>query len=355
MTSLAPSVMEPIPGSRRDRDSRYYKLLAGGARTRLLEAFLELQLPELLGANGPMTARDICERLKLDPHRGWKFLHLLAMNDLLVQHGGQYGENAAVFDLSEQAKEFFGEDGTEGYFLRDLLQYWKFVAELPFVEVLKGLPLPKAVRWPPPGPEEAEHLEGWMRVTADGAIKTLVHSGAMANARRLLDVGGGDGTIGCSLAREYPGFEVVVFNLPASAAIARRTIAEHGCTEQVTVHEGDFLEDELPGGFDRVLFSRVLTDWAPDVCLELLSKARRALTPKGRVVINEALVDGNEDYALSWEFRYVFYDTFGRAMFKPLQVYRHLLEEAGFQLYRVTPMTDDAFYSVIEAQPRAVS
>lgn len=346
---------QPTPGSPRDRDNRYYQLLAGGARTKLLEAFLDLRVPEILGQSGPLSATEICRQLKIDGHRGWKFLHLLAMNDLLVERGGEFGGDEATFELSEHAKEYFGPRGDEGYFFRDLVNYWRNVAELPIVEVLNGLPLPDAVRWPPPGPEAADHLETWMRVTSEGAIRTIVKSEAMRGARRLLDVGGGDGTIGCALAHEVPGLNVTVFNLPASAAIARKTIAKQGCSGRVHVYEGDFLKDELPRGFDRIMFSRVLTDWSPDVCFSLLEKAARALEEGGRLVINEALVDGNEDYSLSWEFRYLFYDTFGRAMFKPLRVYAELLRRAGFVIHRVSPMIDDAFYSVIEAGLRAES
>jgi predicted O-methyltransferase YrrM len=334
----------------RDRDNRYYTLLAGGAKTRLLEAFLDLRLPEILGGRGEMTAAEICRLLGLDPHRGWKFLHLLAMTGLLDESAGNHGEDEAVFCLSAEAKEYFGGDGTQGFYFRDLVNFWRNVACLPFIDVLQGMELPNAVRWPPPNPDAAEHLELWMRATADGAIATLVHSKAMEGGKRLLDVGGGDGTIGCALAEKLPGLKVTVFNLPASAHIARRTIAAKGCAHRVSVHEGDFLKDELPGGFDRILFSRVLTDWTPSVCRMLFEKSRRALAPGGRLVINEALVEGNLDYAISWEFRYIFYDTFGRAMFKPLTVYERLLSEAGFRVVKVSPMLDDAFYSVIEAQ-----
>jgi len=340
---------DPPAGTPRDRDNRYYRLLAGGARTRLLEGFLDLQLPELLGKEGPLPAAVICEKLKLDPHRGWKYLHLLAMCNLLTETGGAYGEDDAVFGLSDEAKEYFGADGSQGYFYRDLVNYWRNVAILPFTDVLQGMPLPDAVRWPPPGPEAAEHLEKWMTVTAEGAIKTLLASNAMAGAQRLLDVGGGDGTIGCAMVKAYPGLAVTVFNLPASAALARKNIATQGLEERVNVHEGDFLAEELPGGYDRVLFSRVLTDWTPEVCKMLFEKSLRALKPGGRLVINEALVEGNMDYSISWEFRYIFYDTFGRAMFKPLEVYRQLLGEAGFEIAKISPMLDDAFYSVIEA------
>ena len=352
MATAATLTNEPKPGSPRDRDNRYYKLLAGGARTRLLETFLDLGLPELLGKTGSLPAAVICERLKIDPHRGWKFLHLLAMNGLLDEQGGEFGEDDALFKLSAESREYFGERGTDGYFFRDLVHYWRNVAELPLRDVLGGLPLPQAVRWPPPGPEAAEHLETWMRVTSEGAISSILNSRVLEGANRLLDVGGGDGTIGCTLVRELPGLNVTVFNLPASAAIARRNISERGCDDCVRVSDGNFLTDELPSGFDRVMFSRVLTDWAPEVCRMLMEKSRRALVPNGRLIINEALVDGNEDYALSWEFRYLFYDTFGRAMFKPLRVYDELLQRTGFEIVSVSPMSDEAFYSVIEARPR---
>ncbi len=352
MLDLLEQPEAPPAGSPRDHDALFYDILAGGAKTRLLEAFLDLQVPEILGSRGEMTARDFCRQLAVHPHRGWKFLHLLATVGLLEQAAGDHGEDDAVFRLSPAAKYHFGEDGRQGYYYRDLVNFWRNVAVLPIVEVLRGMPLPNAVRWPPPGLNEAEHLETWMRVTAEGAVATVLNSGALAEGSRLLDVGGGDGTIGCALAQHYPGLKVTVFNLPASAYLARRTISEKGCGDRVQVHEGDFLQDEFPAGYDRVLFSRVLCDWTPAVCRMLFEKSRRALGPGGRLVINEALVDGNLDYTVSWEFRYLFYDTFGRCLFKPLHVYRELLNDAGFEIVNYTPMPPAVFYSVIEAVPK---
>jgi len=347
-----PLLEGPHPGTPRARDTRFYELLAGGARLRLMETMLDLGLPELLGAHGALTAGQICERLQLEGHRGWKFLHCLALAGLLHEEDAARGSDDARFSLAAEVSEYFGADGAGGFFFRDLVTYWRNVAALPLAQVLRGLPLPAAVRWPPPDLAAAEHLETWMRVTADGAVATLVAARALEGARTLLDVGGGDGTMGCALVGRYPELQATVFNLPASAAIARRTIAAAGRQGRVVVQEGDFLTDDLPRGFDRVLFSRVLTDWAPDVCVTLLRKAAHALGPDGRVVINEALLEeSNVGYALSWEFRYVFYDSFGRAVYKSLETYRGLLAEAGLRLCRVTPMTDQAFYSVLEAVP----
>lgn len=187
------------------------------------------------------------------------------------------------------------------------------------------------MEWPPKTFEAATHLEIWMTVTAQGAINTLLASKAMHGAKNILDVGGGDGTIAVAMIRDSnlresdASTKVTVFNLPASAALAEVNLAATGMTERVGIVVGNFLTDELPrgadgAGFDRVLFSRVLTDWTPSACKMLFEKTRRALAPGGRLVINEAFAEGNMDYCASWEFRYIFYDTFGRVLFKPVKI-----------------------------------
>ena len=102
------------PGSDRERDDRYYELLAGITRTRLFEGFVDLQLPELLGTEGPMTAATICDQLGLHQDRGWKFLHLLAWIGLLDEEDGEYGGDSAVYSMTEWARQLFGDDGKGG-------------------------------------------------------------------------------------------------------------------------------------------------------------------------------------------------------------------------------------------------
>jgi ubiquinone/menaquinone biosynthesis C-methylase UbiE len=312
-----------------------------------------------------MKAVEICSELGLDMHRGWKFLHSLALSGLLDEFDGQNGDETAEFCLSKDSQSFFGTNGVteESFYFRDLVHYWRYLNDLPtsLVSVLKGADLPQMPVWPPATFQNAQLLEHWMTITAVGAMNTLLTSGAMRGASTLLDVGGGDGTIAIAAVRasladdSNAPISATVFNLPASAALARENIASQDLADSVSVVEGNFLTDELPRGpddqgFDRVLFSRVLTDWTPSVCRTLFEKARRALAPGGRLVINEAFAEGNADYFLAWEYRYIFYDTFGRVLFKPLEIYRQLLQETGFRVVSVAPMLDNAFYSVVVAE-----
>jgi hypothetical protein len=78
----------------------------------------------------------------------------------LNQFNGFEGEDNAIFSLSEDMKQFFGEDGTGGYFYRDLINYWRYVAQLniPLADVIRGAHLPEMPQWPPKTQEAAFHL-----------------------------------------------------------------------------------------------------------------------------------------------------------------------------------------------------
>jgi precorrin-6B methylase 2 len=323
----------------RDRDDYYYQLLAGTARTRLLESTIDLRLPHLLADRGPLTAAEVAEALGLHLKRTAKWLVLLERIGMLTRRDGRFRNTEASIALH------WDKEGRENFFLRDQLAFCQRVYALDFSEVLRGAPLPEAVRWPPRTREAAEHLEYWMTITANEAWAALERGTDWETTHTLLDVGGGDGTIACALVRAFDHLHVTVFNLPASADLARARIAREKLESRVSVVEGNFLEDGLPAGFDRVQ-----ADWDPAVCQMLLKKARAALHPGGSVVISEPFDDTNADLALSWEFRYTFYDDFGVQTYKSIAQYHAMLKNAGFVSTKVIDRIDDTLYGVLTAR-----
>lgn len=328
----------------RERDDLFYELVAGAAKTRLIESMLDLRLLDAFADRGPLTAAEIATALDLHTTRAAKWLVLLERVGLVRDEGGQYQPTAAGWAMC------WDEQGRENFFMRDMVEFCRRVNMLDFVEVLRGLPLPEAVRWPPRTQEAADHLELWMAITASEAIAALKRGTDWENTTTLLDVGGGDASVACALVNRYPHLHVTVFNLPASAALARARIERERVTSKVSVFEGNFQEDELPHGFDRVQFSRVLADWDPSVCEMLLKKARAALLPGGSVVICEPFDDTNADLAVSWEFRYTFYDDFGVRTYKSIGMYEDMLRRAGFTEIKVVDRINGTLYGVITAR-----
>lgn len=331
-----------------EREDQFYRLLAGVAGARVLESVIALELPQCLAKRGrPLTAQTIIAALKLDSHRGQKWLELLLHMGLLEPAPSRH--TPPRYQAGPLMRAFFYADGTLVWFYQDFIRYFQNVLNLDDVEILRGAPVPD-IAYPPRTPEEVEALEGWMRATAGETMETIERVVNLKDVPRLLDVAGGDGTMAVRYAKRHPQLHVTVFNLPASAAMARRNVAKAGLSTRITVVEGDFRRDPLPRGYHMVQCSRVLADWPEGVCRMLLGKAWESLLPGGRVVICEPLADDNPDLTLAWHFSYVPYDDFGVRLYKPLATYERLLRELGFHLLRVARKDHHSIHAVIVAQ-----
>ena len=189
-----------------------------------------------------------------------------------------------------------------------------------------------------------------MSITTAGAIQAIEKAVDLSKVTSMLDVGGGDATMASDFSRNHPNLNITVFNLPNSAYLARNRIAQEGLTDRIDIVTGDFLSEEpLPENFELVLWSRVLTDWPVEVVQKLLKKTYDSLIPGGRIVICEPLLDDNQDLVTAWEFRYIFSDDFGVAVYKSRSTYEQLLADSGFKVTGFSEADDESFYSVITA------
>ncbi len=105
----------------RERDNKYEELLAGGAKTRLLESFIDFELASLLLTKGPLSAEAIARELSLHPLRTQKWLHLLSLIGLVqaISPVGRPSYGNETYDVTPLTKAIFGNDGKGGAFYRD--------------------------------------------------------------------------------------------------------------------------------------------------------------------------------------------------------------------------------------------
>lgn len=331
-------------------EDSYYQILAGGARYVLFTSILDLNLPPLLSEKG-RTADEIVEVLRLPEHRGRKWLHALQLTGLLVAESAAEGDaNKPKLRLSPALRRMFGDSGYEGWFYREFLRYYRVSMTHPLYSVLAGDRIAQTVRYPPTDHADMLLLHEWMRNTALCTLEIIRRHVDFSPVRQLLDVAGGDGTMAFELYKAFPNLTITVFNLPGPALIVQEQAAERGAWDRVSALRGDFRVDPLPLGNDMVMFSRVLADWPPELCQELLHKAHKALLPDGKLVICEPLSDENPDLAIVWEQSYLPYDDFGLQVYKPLSLYKQMLEKAGFQILSVHPRDDSTIHCVIISQ-----
>jgi demethylspheroidene O-methyltransferase len=142
--------------------------------------------------------------------------------------------------------------------------------------------------------------------------------------RRLLDVGGGEGAFLRAAARRVPALERGLFDLPAvvDRAAAQRVPA--------TCHRGDFLRDDLPGGYDLVTLVRILHDHDDAPALALLRRVRAALPPGGRLMIAEPMAGTRGAEAMGDAYFGFYLLAMGSGRPRTAEEIRAMLTLAGF-------------------------
>ncbi|MDQ6720129.1 MAG: acetylserotonin O-methyltransferase [Candidatus Dormibacteraeota bacterium] len=109
---------------------------------------------------------------------------------------------------------------------------------------------------------------------------------------RLCDVGGGSGTLLAEVLKANPNVVGVLFEVPQVLAAGKETLATQGLTDRCEFIAGNFLES-VPTGCDHYVLQFVLHDWNADSCAAILGNVKAAMPSNGRVLVIEAVLDGN--------------------------------------------------------------
>jgi hypothetical protein len=168
---------------------------------------------------------------------------------------------------------------------------------------------------------------------------------------KVVDVGGGNGTLLIGLLKACPTLAGVVFDQPHAAARARERVAAAGLAGRCEAVAGNFF-DGVPGGADAYLISNVLVDWDDERATAILRNCRAAMPPHGRVLILEevypARVGSTDEFRGATAIDVLMLVCTGGRQRSEAE-FRGLLAASGFRLARVVPTA--AGVSVIEGEP----
>jgi SAM-dependent methyltransferase/predicted transcriptional regulator len=167
--------------------------------------------------------------------------------------------------------------------LRPFLRFWDRISYPAWGH------LAEALRTDTPIPTELDagnrdvFLAGVEAITA-GAAQALTSSYDFSGHKRLLDIGGGSGSISCAIASRYPEIEATIFDLPGVVPMSRESVAAAGFADRITTVAGDVLEDAYPGDHDVVLLANVVHYFDGDRNRAVLRRSRDAVTEGGRLL-----------------------------------------------------------------------
>jgi cyclopropane fatty-acyl-phospholipid synthase-like methyltransferase len=113
----------------------------------------------------------------------------------------------------------------------------------------------------------------------------------LTQARQVLDVGSGAGTLSRLLAERYTDTRFTLLDLPAITDIARELTAAHPAAGRITHLAGDYFKAPLPGPVDTVIYCGALHQHDPAAARSLLSRLSAALRPGGKLIVVDLLAD----------------------------------------------------------------
>ena len=274
----------------RKRARALFDVCAGFVYSQILFACVRLRLFDLL-ALGPLTADSIANTLKL-PRDSTDRLLEAAVSLRLVEKrvadrfglgalGAAMVGNPAVGAMVEHHSLLYADLHDPVRLLRkeqdqtQLAKYWAYAAS----------DQPAKLR----APQIAEYtalMGNSLPLVADEILDAY----PLHKHRRLLDVGGGDGSFLIASAYRSETLELVLFDLPPVAKSAERRFAELGLEARASAIGGDFLVDPLPQGADVISLVRVIHDHNDVAAIAILRAAHRALSPKGVLLLAEPMM-----------------------------------------------------------------
>jgi DNA-binding transcriptional ArsR family regulator/precorrin-6B methylase 2 len=341
------------PPTKPDLGEEVPQLLLGEIVTKIVYAAVELEVPDLL-ADGPLTSSELAERTGTHQPSLRRLLRALAGTGIVAEIDRDLYELTELGDplraaapnaigallKSRCGPEFWRSWGELVPSLRSGETAWDLVHGMNWVEYY--------ARHPEPSANFNRAMSEHTRRAAPG----ILAAAELDRFETIMDVGGGDGTLLVCALLAHPSLEAVLFDLPSGLEAAPATLAEADVVERCRVVPGDFFE-AVPAEADAYLLKQILHDWDDEAAAAILRSLRRAVGPRGRVLIIDRVLP----------------ELAGRAAFQSLLVdmlmlvvtggrerteveFRDLLEAAGFELSRLSGPIPPFDYFVVEGTPR---
>jgi len=150
----------------------------------------------------------------------------------------------------------------------------------------------------------------------------------------LVDVGGGQGQLLCSILGAFAGVRGVLFDLPHVVDGAAAVIESAGMASRIDVVGGDFFETVPSAG--AYLAKNVLHDWNDGDAIRILQTIHRAAAPGARLLLAESVLEpGNARDIVKFMDLEMLVTGGGRE--RNADEWTGLLGAGGFRLDRVIP------------------
>jgi len=202
-------------------------------------------------------------------------------------------------------------------------------------------------------PKQAAVFNEAMAEITRQVAKDLVTAYDFASFSKIVDVGGGNGTLIATILDSAPKLRGILFDSSSGSAEASEQLRTRGVLERCEVIAGDFFHS-VPKGGDAYILKNIIHDWDDERSATILKNCRNAISAGGKLLLVERVMPARIDASAGHQ-RWTMLDMHMLVMLggreRTEEEFRSLLATVNFELRRSLLLQGATGYSVIEATP----
>jgi hypothetical protein len=265
---------------------RAYELANGFRLTQMVHAAVELRIPDLV-ASDPKSAEDLSAETGIETGRLRRLLRALVAIGVLRDEGGRF-TNTEVGAIFRQ-----GVPGSVRALVRMLVpesyRNWDFFMQTLRTGVTGQSLAHGATLWEliASDPDFGARFNDAMAGNSEAVAGFVASAADFNQAKVVVDVGGGEGSLLAAVLLANPGLRGVVYDLPAGLAQTSQYLTSHHVADRCEIVEGSFFES-VPDG-DVYLLKDILHDWDDQKATAILRVCRHHMRAHARVLVVERM------------------------------------------------------------------
>jgi hypothetical protein len=195
-------------------------------------------------------------------------------------------------------------------------------------------------------PEEARIFDAAMTALSTMEAPAVVDAYSFEGIGSIVDIAGGVGLLLATVLQRYPQMRGTLYELPRVIERARGGPLK-GLLDRCAFASGDMFAS-VPGHADAYMMKHIIHDWPDDECIKLLKACRKGVTPGGKLIVIDNVIQPGNDFAPG-KFLDLQMLIFPGGRERTENEFRELFAAAGWRLTRVVPTVVPE--SVVEGVP----
>jgi hypothetical protein len=321
-------------------------LAAGVMNTQVIYAAAKLGIADLL-RDGPRSVADLAKESGSNPDALYRLLRALASIGIFKE------SSSRVFEMTPAA-EVLGEDHPMS--VRPLaLLIGDSIWREPWGDILYSVETGENAFQHVYGKSFFEYLDehkdkseifnSWMTKISNMNCPVIAASYPFSKFKRVIDVGGGHGSLLVHILKRYRSVNGVLFDIPS--VINSATEIDDSIASRCEKVEGDFFV-AVPLGGDLYIMQQIIHDWSDELAIRILSNCRDAMSDDARILVIDAVIKpgSGRDMNKFIDLQMLLLNKGGRE--RTEEEFRQLFQASGLELLRIIPTS--SMFSIIEGR-----